>query len=490
MLRVLYATPECAPWIKTGGLGDVAAALPAALRNLGVDVRVLLPGYRELAREVQAAPRVAALAAGPGRPAAELRAATLPSGVPALLLDCPPYFARDGGPYQDAQAHDYPDNAQRFGFVAAVAAQLAGPDSPLAWRPDVLHCNDWQTGLAAAFLRFGGKPCAAAVMTLHNLAFQGTFPGNLCAALGLPAEAFAIDGVEFYGQTSFLKAGIFYADAVSTVSPTYAREIQTAPLGFGLEGLLAARADALVGILNGIDTAAWDPAADATLDTPYDTDSLARKARNKAALQRALGLDADPEAPLLGMVSRLTWQKGSDLVARVAPRFLARGVQFAIAGRGDHDDEIALAALGRAHPGRAGVAIRFDEALAHRIEAGADAFLMPSRFEPCGLNQMYSQRYGTPPVACATGGLADSIVDVTPQSLAEGKGSGFLFRAPTQDDFHAAIERALDAYRKPATWRTIQRAGMAREFGWPASAGAYAELYHRAIERARAIGPR
>lgn len=489
MLRVLYATPECAPWIKTGGLGDVSAALPAALRELGVDARVLIPGYSEVIDRAQPAPRGTALAGAGAWPASIVREATLPSGVPALLIDCPPLFRRSGGPYQDAQGNEFADNARRFGFLARVAATLSGPESPLDWRPDILHCNDWQTGLALMFIRYASGRHAATVMTIHNLAFQGLFPGNICAELGLPPEAFAIDGLEFYGQTSFLKAGITCAHAVSTVSPTYAREVQRAPLGFGFEGLLAALPEGVTGILNGIDTASWNPASDAAIAARYDPDTLGRKPQNKAALQRALGLDEAPDVPLLGIVSRLTWQKGSDLVIAAIPRLLTESVQFAIAGRGDHDAEAALEALQRSHPTRVGVAIRFDESLAHGIEAGADAFLMPSRFEPCGLNQMYSQRYGTPPIAHATGGLADSIVDVTPRTLGDGTASGFLFAEATLEGLMGAVTRMLDAYRTPANWRAIQRAGMARDFGWKASAASYVDLYARAMARAATSPP-
>ncbi|MEO7500207.1 MAG: glycogen synthase GlgA [Casimicrobiaceae bacterium] len=479
MLRVLYATSECAPWIKTGGLGDVAAALPAALRDRGVDVRVLLPAYSSVtlaAAQVRDAVPLPAL--GPW-PAAMLRVARLPSGVPAYLLDAPQWYQRPGGPYQDDQAHDFPDNLQRFGFLARTAALLCGHASPLRWRPEVLHCNDWQTGLAPAYLHFGSGRGAASLMTIHNLAFQGLYAGDRSAELGLPAAAYAIDGVEFYGQTSLLKAGLSYADAISTVSPTYAREVQRAPLGFGLEGLLAARAGALAGILNGIDVATWNPATDPLIVARYDADTLEAKARNKAALQRELGLEASPEVPLLGMVSRLTWQKGADLVAQAIPRLLGRPLQFAIAGRGEPSEEASLVALSRAHPTRVGVAIRFDEGLAHRIEAGADAFVMPSRFEPCGLNQMYSQRYGTPPIAHATGGLADSIVDATPPALADGTASGVLFSEPTVDGLLAAIGRMLEIYTRPAAWRALQRGGMARDFGWSSGAALYAELYER-----------
>ncbi len=486
MLRLLFATSECAPWVKTGGLGDVAAALPAALTGVGVDARVLLPAYPDVLKAAGRTRLLADIAATPPWPAAELRGARLPSGVRVALVCCPRLYDRPGGPYQDAQGRDHPDNAQRFGFLAWIAALLSGPVSPLKWRPQVLHCNDWQTGLAPAFLRFSGARHAPTVMTIHNLAFQGVFPGNLTAELGLPPQAWAIDGVEFHGQTAFLKAGIQCGDAISTVSPTYAREIRQAPLGFGLEGLLEYRADALTGILNGIDTTIWNPATDALLPERYDVDTLERKKGNKLELQRVLGLTESEDAPLLGMVSRLTWQKGSDLVAALAPELAARGAQLAVAGEGDEVHVRALVAASRAAPGRVGVAVRFDERLAHLIEAGADAFLMPSRFEPCGLNQMYSQRYGTPPIAHATGGLVDSIVDATPRSLADRTATGFLHGEPSAEALSGAVARMLEAYRAPGLWRGIQRAGMTRDFGWQRSAAAYVDLYRSAVARATA----
>ncbi len=482
-MRLLFATSECAPWIKTGGLGDVAAALPAALADLGVDARVLLPAYPDVLNVAGRTRRLADIAAAPPWPAVELRGAKLPSGVRVALLCCPQLYDRPGGPYQDAQGRAHADNARRFGFLAWVAALLSGPASPLKWRPQVLHCNDWQTGLAPAYLRFSGGAHAAAVMTIHNLAFQGLFPGNLTAELGLPPHAWAIDGVEFHGQTSFLKAGIQCADVISTVSPTYAREIRRAPLGFGLEGLLEYRAGVLTGILNGIDTMTWNPATDSLLPERYDANTLERKKRNKLELQRMFGLTEAEDLPLLGMVSRMTAQKGSDLVAALAPALAADGVQLAIAGQGDDEHVRALVAAASAAPRRVAVAVRFDERLAHCIEAGADAFLMPSRFEPCGLNQMYSQRYGTPPVAHATGGLVDSIVDATPGSIADGTATGFLFGEPSVEAFAGAVQRMLATYRAPDAWRTVQRAGMARDFGWRRSAAAYLDLYRNTMAR-------
>lgn len=480
MLRLLFATSEVAPLVKTGGLADVAAALPAALHQAGVDVRVLLPAYGDLLMRVGPHVPLATLPATPIWPAVTLHAATLPTGIPLWLIEHPALYARTGGPYQDSDGRDHPDNARRFGLLGHVAASLAGPASPLAWHPDVLHCNDWQTGLAPAYLHHGPRPCAASVMTIHNLAFQGVFDGNQCAALGLPPHAFGIEGVEYYGKTSFLKAGLVYAQALTTVSPTYAQEIQHAPLGFGLEGLLASRRDALTGILNGVDVDAWNPATDRALCAVYDAHSLAIKSRVKAALQQEVGLVVAPGQALLGMVSRLGWQKGSDLVAELAPRLAAQRAQLVVVGRGDPAHEQALTGAAAAHPGAVAFIPQFDEALAHRVEAGADAFLMPSRFEPCGLNQMYSQRYGTPPIAHATGGLVDSIVDATPPALATGRASGFLFAPASLDALDAAVRRMLGLYATPRRWRRLQQSAMARDFSWSGRTGAYLDVYRRA----------
>ena len=456
-MRVLFATPECAPLTKTGGLGDVSGALPAALRAQGHDVRVLLPAYAGL--QPPALERVH-----------KLRLLDLDVRIleaqDLLLLDCPLLYDRPGGPYQDAEGRDWPDNALRFAMLSRAAALLAGGASPLDWRPEVLHCNDWPTALAPVYLHTEPKK-AASVMTVHNLAFQGLFDARLMPRLELPLAAFSVEGLEFYGKLSFLKGGLVYADAITTVSATYAREIQTPELGCGLDGVLRSRASVLRGIVNGIDCAAWDPAADAALAERYSSGNLERKAANKRALQRRVGL-AEEDAPLLGVVCRFTQQKGVDLIAAVGGAIAAVPAQLCLLGKGERDLEAALETLAGRHPGSIAVRIGFDEALAHLIEAGADAFLMPSRFEPCGLSQMYSQRYGTPPIARATGGLADTIVD--------GE-TGFLFERADAGDLLAAVRRAVDAYGDPRRWREMQRRGMARDFSWAIPARRYGDLY-------------
>jgi starch synthase len=459
---ILFMAPECAPLTKTGGLGDVCAALPAALRSLGFDVRTLVPGYPGVLRAAGSELcSIRVLGAD-----VRIREGILPSGVPLLVLDCPELYVRPGGPYLSEEGVDWPDNPLRFGVFSRTAALLAGKDSPLEWRPAVVHCNDWPCGLAPAYLRFDGAT-ASSLMTVHNLAFQGLFDSGWVQRLSLPAESYDPEGLEFHGRMSFLKAGLAYARQLNTVSPGYAREIQMPELGCGLDGLLRHRSAALQGILNGIDTRVWNPATDAHLPRTYDAASLELKAENRAALQRRMNLALEPRTPVFGLVGRLTAQKGIDLVLQVAERLAERG-QLAILGEGERELEAALAGVAARHPGRVGLHVGFDERLAHLIEAGADLFLMPSRYEPCGLNQMYSQRYGTPPVVHATGGLADTVED--------GK-TGFVFPSFTPESFLEALERALRCYGDAAAWRAMQRAGMARDFSWSAAARRYAGLY-------------
>ncbi len=481
-LRVLFAASEMAPLTKTGGLADVAAALPIALADLGVDIRVLLPGYRNVLGNVSRVSTIAQLPALGAFPAAKLLAAQAPNGTPVIVLDCPELYDRDGGPYLDSLGRDWPDNPIRFGLFSFVAFLLSSDRSPGEWRCDVLHCNDWQSGLGPAYAHWSGRPHAASLMTIHNLAYQGNFAPSFVSRLGLPPQSFDVEGIEYYGQMSFLKAGIFYADRISTVSPTYAKEIQSEPLGFGMHGLLAGRSESLVGILNGIDERAWNPATDPALAANYDAARLVDKARNKAELRRRFNLDPAADAPLFGIVSRLIPQKGIDLVAACAQQLLDLPAQLVVLGTGDDRIEQELATIARSRSGNVAFVRGFDEALSHVIEAGADIFLMPSRFEPCGLNQMYSQRYGTLPVVHRTGGLADSVVDCTPATLAIGSATGFVFDASTPASFLEAVERAVHAWRDPDIWRSLQRNAMTKSFGWKSSAGRYLELYRTMLD--------
>lgn len=468
-MKILFATSEIAPWVKTGGLGDVAGALPAALRALGHDVRVLVPAYPALLQAFPGAEEIArphwlgGLLPTPG-----LRQATAPDGTPLLLLDYRPYYERPGNPYLGPEGRDWLDNHLRFGLLSRVAAWLGSEASSLDWVPEVIHCNDWQAALAPAYLAYGAERPARSLVTVHNLAFQGLFDHAALFELGLPDAAWSMHGVEFYGHLSFLKAGLQHADAINTVSPTYAREIQTDAEGMGMAGLLRHRAADLSGILNGIDTRDWDPAHDRHLVKHYGPRRLEDKAANKAALQAEMGLEVHADRPLLAVVSRLTEQKGLDLLLDVAARALDLPAQIAVLGSGSHALEHGWSDFARRHPGRCAVRIGFDEGFAHRIEAGADIFVMPSRFEPCGLNQMYSLRYGTPPIVHATGGLRDTVEDGV---------TGFVFARPTAHDLWLAVERAMDLYALKPAWKKMMLAGMHKDFSWENSAREYAALY-------------
>ena len=464
---------------KVGGLGEVSAALPAALRALQVDARILLPGYPGVIAAAGDVRELARLTPFEAPFEARLLMAHLPNGVPLIILDCPRLYARAGGPYQNEAGEDWDDNGWRFGLLSKVAAILGSESSPLNWRPQIIHCNDWPVALAPAYLHYTPQPRAAAVMTVHNLAFQGNFEPDLVASLGLPPSSFSVDGLEFHGRMSFIKAGLLYADAITTVSPTYAREIQSETLGFGMDGLLRLRRDSLFGILNGIDTAVWNPETDPLIAQRYSAGNLHNKLLNKQALQQRLRLSLEPEIPLLGVVSRFTHQKGIDVLVEAASRLVELPAQLVALGTGERELENALRTVAARHPGNIALAIGYDENLAHLIEAGADMFLMPSRFEPCGLNQMYSQRYGTPPIARATGGLADTIIDCNPGTLEIGSASGFLFHQLTAADLLSAVRRAVAMYRDRSSWRVLQQNGMARYFGWDTAAKQYAEIYAR-----------
>jgi len=480
-MRILFVSAEFAPLARTGGLGDVSAALPSALSKLGHDVRILLPGYTAALAGVRherelALPVVFGL--GPTR----LVVGQSTDGQTLLLLNCPDLYRRSGNPYRDDAHHAWPDNAKRFGVLSRAAALLCTEPMDDGWRPDVLHCNDWHTALAPAYLRFQPMAVPPIVFTIHNLAFQGIFPAHVAADLDLPDEAFTIDGIEYYGRLSFLKGGINYADWLTTVSPTYAREIQSDSHGCGLQGLLTRRRANLSGILNGIDTRIWNPATDPHIACNYTADRLAHKISNKRVLQQRIGLEANDAVPLFGVVSRITAQKGSDLLCDIAPRLAAMPAQLAILGTGEPALERELHDLARSHPGRIAFEAAFNDPLAHLIEAGADFFLMPSRFEPCGMNQMYSQRYGTPPVVRRTGGLADSVTDCTETSLADGTATGLTFADDTAESFLSAVQRAHDVYCNPSVMQALQRNGMARDFGWTASATRYVQIYEHLTE--------
>lgn len=482
-LRILFAASEAVPWAKTGGLAEVANGLPRALAALGHDVRLLTPAYADTLANHSGLKPVRGFRP-PLAGAGLLAAPTDADGLRTWLLTLPGISDRPGNPYQDDHGAEWRDNWRRFGELSRLAALLAGGRAGMRWRADILHCNDWQTGLAPVFCMLERIP-AATVFTVHNLHYRGLFPAECMTPLGLPPWLWHHRALEFHGRLAFIKGGLVFADELTTVSPTYAEEIRTSEHGHGLDGLLRERRACLTGILNGIDDVCWDPARDKHLPARYDRDDLSGKAVCKTALQRELGLEGGGAAPLLGLVSRLVTQKGIDLILTALPGLLERGCQLAVLGRGDTALEAGLRRAAAAHPGRVGLRLDFDEGLAHRIEAGADLFLMPSRFEPCGLNQMYSQRYGTPPVVHRSGGLADSVTDATPAALAGGNATGFVFAPVSAPALLSAVDRALALFREPHGWRRLQRAGMARDFGWRRGAEAYLDVYGRALRRPR-----
>ena len=485
--RVLFVTSEVFPLCKTGGLGDVSAALPAALRELKADVRLLVPGYPSVLSGLKYKRKLAEFDLLPHFPPTTLFSSRLQINesvsLPLYVIHCPELYQRPGGIYLDDDGQDWPDNAQRFGLLSKMGALLASDASPLSWIPDIIHCNDWQSGLTPAYLHYHSGKKAASLMTLHNLAFQGCFPPDEVARLGLPPESFSVHGVEYYGNLSFLKAGIYYATRITTGSPTYAREIQHEPLGFGLQGLLAERSNAITGIINGIDNTVWNPATDRRIVKKYSSRNLAAKKINKLALQREMGLEENETIPLFAGISRLSYQKGYDILLQVAPMLADLPAQLVLLGKGDQSLEKQLVMLAQTNPARIAVRIDYDEALSHRINASADCFLMPSRFEPCGLNQMYSQRYGTPPIVHTTGGLIDTVTDLAPDTPAGESASGFHFHEMTADAFMNGIGRAIDAYYNTRLWKTLQHNGMRKDFSWRSSALAYLSIYSLLMQR-------
>ncbi len=474
-MKVLMIASECVPLIKTGGLGDVVGALAGALARGGVQTAVALPAYESVLDKFPAEPTGldVAVSLGDRRRSAAVLKAAVDGGVPAYLIRNDEYFARSGL-YGTAKG-DYPDNAERFAFFSKAALELAAATGP--W--DVLHCHDWQSALAPVLNRLGaGKQSAKTIMTIHNLAHQGLFPYSEWPLLGLDIKYFTPKHLEFYGKINFLKGGILFADALTTVSRKYAEEILTPEYGCGLEGVLRERQRNLRGILNGVDYREWNPESDNFIKNNYGPGNMAGKAACKQDLQQLYNLPQRPSTPLLGIVSRLADQKGIDLLLDIVDQLLAMDLQLIILGAGDEKYQELIAALPAAHPKRIGVEIGFDNALAHKIEAAADIFLMPSRYEPCGLNQIYSLKYGTVPVVRATGGLDDTIEDFDPLS---GKGNGFKFAEYSGEAFLSAIKRALAVYVNEKAWKHVVANGMAADFSWERSAADYLQLYRQVI---------
>lgn len=479
-MKVLFVSSEVFPLIKTGGLADVSGSLPAALQGLGVDIRILMPGYPAVLNQLKDVQTIATVHHLPHIVNAELLLGTIEdTQVKVIAIKAPSLYERGGGPYSDAQGLEWQDNPIRFGVLSKVAAILAGEHSPISdWQPNIVHCNDWQTGLTPAYIRLTEQSKAKSIISLHNMAFQGCYAPHWVTSLGLPSAGFSIEGFEYHGQLSFLKAGIFYADAISTVSPRYAKEIQTPAFGFGLEGLLTQRGDEIKGILNGIDTDEWNPATDPHLTTNYSSLQIAGKKQVKQALQEKLALNVDAHAPLLGVVSRLTQQKGLDMLLPNLQKLIDQGCQFALLGGGESALESAFQDIAMNNPGRVSVTIGYNEPLSHQIMAGCDMFIMPSRFEPCGLNQLYGLAYGTPPIVNATGGLADSVIDSNATHIENKTANGFVMVEASAEGLIACINRAIDMFQHDKkTWLQIQKNGMGLNLSWDKSAQEYLALY-------------
>jgi starch synthase len=475
-LSVLAVASELFPLVKTGGLADVTGALPGALAACGVATTTLIPGYPAVLSALREAESVLDDADLFGGPARVLRAAA--GGLDLLVLDAPHLFRRPGGPYTAPDGSDWPDNALRFAALGAVAARLAR-GGVAGFAPDVVHAHDWQAALALTYLRFlpGRQP--GTVITVHNLAFQGLFPGEIFASLGLPAAAFTMEGAEFHGMVGYLKAGLACTDRITTVSPRYAEEIKTPAYGMGLEGLLQARAGVLHGILNGIDDTVWNPATDTMLAANFNADDASKRHLNKTAVQETFGLTRDPETLLLGVISRLTWQKGLDLLLEAIPDVLALGAQLVVLGTGEPALEAGFTAAAAAYPGRIGCVIGYNEALAHQMQAGIDALLVPSRFEPCGLTQLCALRYGAIPVVARVGGLADTVIDANAAAITAGVATGVQFEG---GGLRQALRRTAALWRQTEIWGVMQGNALKMDVSWTHQAAQYAALYRGTLQ--------
>lgn len=473
-MRVLSVGSEIYPLIKTGGLADVMGALPAALAPEGVEMRALIPAYPAVSGALQTAEKVLDIPDFFG--GAATISAGRAGGLDLFVLDAPHLYARPGNPYIASNGVEWPDNAQRFAALCRAGALLARGAAG-RFVPDLVHAHDWQAGLLPAYLKLGGQAAPPAVFTIHNLAFQGWFPPRLLGTLGLPASAFTIDGVEYFGGIGYLKAGLQHADAITTVSPRYAAEIATPEGGMGLDGLIRKRASAVHGILNGLDTCTWNPATDEHLPARYDTGRLDARAANRSALQIRMGLDPSPDALLFGVISRLAGQKGIDLITEALPVFDALGAQLAVLGTGEAGIESGLREAMAARPGRIAVVIGFEEKLSHMIQGGADAILVPSRFEPCGLTQLAAQRYGAIPVVSPVGGLADTVIDASPVAISAGVATGVQLASVSAAGLADGLRRTAALRAASGIWRRMQHNAMALDLSWTEPARRYAALY-------------
>ncbi|WIW87104.1 glycogen synthase GlgA [Sphingobium sp. V4] len=479
-MKLLSVASEIYPLIKTGGLADVVGALPGALEAEGVVTRTLVPGYPSVIARLGKAKVVRRYDALFGAPATVLAASV--GGLDLLVLDAPSFFAREGGPYGDHGGNDWTDNWRRFAALSRVGADIA-EGALKGWRPDIVHVHDWQAAMTAAYMRFGAAHAVPKIVTIHNLAFQGRFGADVFAGLGLPPEAWGVDGVEYYGGIGYLKAGLVSAEAITTVSPTYAQEIRSPVHGMGLDGLINGRVDRLHGILNGVDTDIWNPADDPLIARSYGARALSARAVNRRALENRFGLEQDG-APLFIIVSRLTWQKGMDLMIGAIDHLVGLGGKLALLGSGDHPLEGAFLGAADRYRGRVGVQIGYDEPLSHLMQAGGDAILIPSRFEPCGLTQLYGLRYGCLPVVARVGGLADTVIDANEAAVSAGAATGVMFAPSDPLALHGAIARTIELHRDKPVWQAMQRAAMRSDVSWRHSATRYAALYRMLLAEA------
>jgi starch synthase len=476
-MRILHVASEIYPLVKTGGLADVVAALPPALAKRGLDTRVLLPGLPGILDGMQGLKPLSRIGPVFGAATVTLHLGRLPdSGLPAYVIEAPFLYRREGNPYVGPDGHDWSDNHRRFALLGWVAAHMASGELDAEWLPDVVHAHDWHTGLVPVYMAQNPALKTATVFTIHKLAFRGLFSMDCNADLGLPVRKLTPLGLEFHGKISFMKAGLLYSNRITTVSPTYAREICTPEFGCGLEGVLRDRGGDLSGILNGVDYDIWNP-DDPAIAQSYSADNLEGKNACKLALQSELGLSNQAEGPLFVVVSRLTSQKGMDFLLAALPELLKEGAQLAVLGTGDGDLEAGFRYAAAANPERVAVHIGYDETLSHRFMAGADILLVPSRFEPCGLTQLYALRYGTLPLVRRVGGLADTVVDANPDNLRSDSATGFVFDEATRHAIGARIHEACALYRDQAVWRQVQERAMAQDFSWDDSAANYDALY-------------
>ena len=478
-MKVLSVSSEVFPLIKTGGLADVSGALPIALKAFGVETKTLLPGYPAVMKVIRDPVVRLEFLDLLGEPAAVLEVQH--EGLDLLILDAPAYYDRPGGPYVDPLGKDYPDNWRRFAALSLAASEIAAGLLP-GWRPDLVHTHDWQAALTSVYMRYYPTPELPSVLTIHNIAFQGQFGPEIFPGLRLPAHAFATDSIEYYGTVGYLKGGLQTAHAITTVSPTYADEILTPEFGMGLEGVIASHIDNLHGIVNGIDTDIWNPATDPVVHTHYGPTTLKNREENRRSIAEFFHLDND-DAPIFCVISRLTWQKGMDIVANIADEIVAMGGKLVVLGSGEAALEGALLASASRHPGRIGVSIGYNEPMSHLMQAGCDAIIIPSRFEPCGLTQLYGLRYGCVPIVARTGGLNDTVIDANHAALAAKVATGIQFSPVTETGMLQAIRRAMHFYADRKLWTQLQKQGMKSDVSWEKSAERYAALYSSLVSK-------